>query len=164
MLPFVKSPSRSVVTTRFTRCTRSGVWMYAGGRKRRRSTMLNIVALAPIPRASVTTTAAVKPGFRRRPRAAYRMSCQSGSHPLERVAVVGCRVVEAGVDAPMRCLGSGNFVVADMSLDTAPDWGVGSVDLSFVPGTASRASVWMTLTVLQHLFIVFSLRREDTPH
>ena len=47
---------------------RSAFWTYGGGRKRTRSTIANMVALAPTPTAIVTTTAAAKLGLRTRER------------------------------------------------------------------------------------------------
>jgi len=58
------------------RWTVSALFMSGGGRKSIRSTIPNIAALAPMPRASVMTTPAVNPGRRRMPRRAYRKSCR----------------------------------------------------------------------------------------
>src|SRR5689334_20199980 len=56
--------------------------MSGGGRKSRRSTMPNMAAFAPMPRARVDTTAIVKPGFMRRPRMAYFRSCRRLSNVM----------------------------------------------------------------------------------
>src|SRR5262245_46555176 len=56
--------------------------MKDGGRKSRRSTTPNIAALAPMPRPSVSTTAAVNPGVFRSPRTAYFTSCQIDSNAI----------------------------------------------------------------------------------
>ena len=48
----------------------AGVTSIGGGRNSSRSTIEKIAALAPMPSASVTTTAAVKEGFARSPRTA----------------------------------------------------------------------------------------------
>src|SRR5690349_12413040 len=58
------------------RCAVAESFISSGGRNSSRSTIPNIAAFAPMPKARVVTTAIVKPGFMRRPRMAYWMSCR----------------------------------------------------------------------------------------
>ena len=72
---------------------------YGNGRNSTPSSTLKIAVVAPMPRPSVSTTTAVKPGLFRNVRTAYRTSCHNTDRmvaPLDNPMGIGGTVCSGG--------------------------------------------------------------------
>ena len=99
----VQDPKRGLVSVMLSRDRRPGSTTCAGGRNITRSTSPTIVALAPMPSASVMATVKVKPGSRARERSGVTQILAQSAQPV----VPAGAILAGAVDADQPVAGGG---------------------------------------------------------